>query len=113
MPLAMLRGVIGRRDLQDLAHTRLREAEALYAAGLYDGSVYLCGYVLEMALKACVCKTLDIPGYPDTEPGIRQFLKTHDFGTLELLAGLRSRVAEQNGYRPSLNGHGIGLFYGM
>ena len=87
-------------DLQELSRTRLREAEALFAAGLYDGAIYLCGYVLEMALKACVCRTRDIPGYPDTEPGVRQLFKTHDVGALELLAGLRSRVAQQKDLSP-------------
>ena len=62
--------------------------------------MYLCGYVLEMALKACVCKSLDLSGYPDAEPGVRQMFKTHDFGVLELLAGLRSRVAEQKRISP-------------
>lgn len=41
-----------REELQQLARLRLREAEALFAAGLYDGCVYLCGYVVELALKA-------------------------------------------------------------
>ena len=88
--------VIHRTELQVLARTRLREAEALFAAGLYDGAVYLCGYVVEMALKACVCKTLDLAEYPDTEQGARQIFRTHDFALLELLAGLRARVIDQS-----------------
>ena len=72
------------KELQELAQLRLREAEALYAAGFYDGCVYLCGYVVELALKACICATLAIPGYPDTRP----FL-THDFKELTLFAGLQ------------------------
>lgn len=32
-----------RKDLQDLSRLRLREAEALYKARLFDGSVYLAG----------------------------------------------------------------------
>ena len=84
--------MIGHADLRILAQTRLREAEALFAAGLYDGTVYLCSYVLEMALKACVCRTLDLPLYPDDERGARQTFRTHDFELLVLLAGLRNKL---------------------
>jgi hypothetical protein len=41
-----------RQQLPDLAYLRLQEAEVLFAADLYDGCVYLCGYVIELALKA-------------------------------------------------------------
>lgn len=54
-----------RRELQKLACLRLKEAEALYAAGCYDGCAYLCGYVVELALKAAVCATLGIDEYPE------------------------------------------------
>jgi HEPN domain-containing protein len=76
-----------REELQELARLRLREAEALFAARLYDGCVYLCGYVVELALKAAICATLAIPEYPD-EPMFR----THRFKELILLAGLREQI---------------------
>ena len=41
-----------RKELKELALLRLSEAETLFAAGLYDGAGYICGYVLELALKA-------------------------------------------------------------
>ncbi len=76
-----------REELKELAQLRLREAEALFDAGLYDGCVYLCGYVVELALKACVCATLAIDEYPD-EP----LFWTHKFDKLRLLAGLQKEV---------------------
>jgi HEPN domain-containing protein len=82
-------------DLQRLAEVRLKEAEALFAAGMYDGCVYLCGYVVEMALKACICKTLKVPEYPDEEQGTKSAFKTHDFDSLVLLAGLRPAVEDK------------------
>jgi HEPN domain-containing protein len=91
-----------RTDLQSLARLRLQEAEALHNAGLYDGCVYLCGYVLEMALKACVCKTLKLAEYPDTDSSLRDF-KTHEFRTLLLLAGLRAEFAEARLSSPSFD----------
>jgi len=80
-----------REELKELAQLRLREAEALFVAGLYDGCVYLCGYVVELALKACICTTLAIPEYPDK----RLFL-THDFDELKLLAGLQIQISMAN-----------------
>jgi len=76
-----------RKELQDLAQLRLREAEALFAAGLYDGCVYLCGYVVELALKAVICATLAIPEYPDGPA-----FWTHKFKELTLLAGLQEEI---------------------
>ena len=80
-----------REELRELARLRLREAEALYATGLYDGCVYLCGYVVELALKACICATLAIPEYPSK----RLFL-THDFDELKLFAGLEQEITPTN-----------------
>jgi HEPN domain-containing protein len=81
-----------RDELKDLTALRLTEAEALFAAGLYDGCVYLCGYVVELALKARICAILDIGEYPDR----RQHFKTHDFDELKLLAGLEREITAAN-----------------
>lgn len=77
-----------RRELQRLACLRLDEAEALYNAGRYDGCAYLCGYVVELALKAAICATLGIEKYPEKGSRLREALKTHDFDDLKLLAGM-------------------------
>ncbi len=47
-----------RNELKELAKLRLREAETLFNAGLYDGSAYLCGYVTEFALNLTTKKAL-------------------------------------------------------
>jgi len=77
-----------RRELQRLACLRLKEAEALSDAGCYDGCAYLCGYVVELALKAAICATLGIDSYPDKGSRLREALKTHDFDDLKLMAGM-------------------------
>ena len=74
-------------ELKELSNLRLREADVLFQAGLYDGCVYLCGYVLESALKACICKTLAIDSYHD-----ESFFWTHSFDKLKLLAGLQKEI---------------------
>lgn len=75
-----------RDELKALAELRLREATALFNAQLYDGCVYLCGYVVELALKARICTLLGVTDYPHSE--IPQTFKTHKFEHLKLLAGL-------------------------
>lgn len=75
-----------RRDLQKLACLRLKEAEALYAAGCYDGCAYLYGYVVELGLKAAICATLRVDEYPETR--LNRTFKSHDFDDLRLLAGM-------------------------
>lgn len=75
-----------RRELQRLACLRLREAEALFNSGCHDGCAYLCGYVVELALKAAICATLGIADYPDDR--LKGAFKTHDFDDLKLLAGM-------------------------
>jgi HEPN domain-containing protein len=75
-------------ELKQLAKLRLREAEALFDAGCYDGCAYLCGYVVELALKAAICATLGVDEYPDRGSRLKEAFRTHDFDDLKLLAGM-------------------------
>jgi HEPN domain-containing protein len=79
-----------RRELQKLACLRLKEAEALFEAGCYDGSAYLCGYVVELAFKAAICATLGLAEYPEKGSRLMESFKTHDFDDLKLLAGMEA-----------------------
>jgi len=80
--------MVTRRELQQLACLRLEEAEALFSAGCYDGCAYLCGYVVELALKAAICSTLGVAEYPEKGSRLRESFKSHDFDDLKLLAGM-------------------------
>ena len=80
-----------RQELKDLANLRLREAEALYAAGHHDGAAYLGGYVVELALKARICRLLGTVNYPDTGK-YKQVYATHDFDQLLFLSGLQPKL---------------------
>lgn len=75
-----------RRQLQRLACLRLKDAEALYSAACYDGCAYLCGYVVEFAMKAAICAKLGVDEYP--EKALKGAFKTHEFDDLKLLAGM-------------------------
>jgi HEPN domain-containing protein len=49
--------MISRTDLRAIARALLRDAEALLAAKRYDGAFHICGYAVELALKARICRT--------------------------------------------------------
>lgn len=77
-----------RQQLKALAQLRLQEAEALFTVGLYDGCAYICGYVVELALKARICATLGVEEYPEKGSRLKDAFRTHDFDDLKLLAGM-------------------------
>lgn len=56
--------MISCRSLRKMAMERLRDSRALLATRRYDGAVYIGGYVVELALKARICKTLGWAGFP-------------------------------------------------
>ncbi len=56
---------MNRSDLQDLALIRCKEAQVLLENGNYEGSYYLCGYVVECGLKACIAKQTRLHDFPD------------------------------------------------
>lgn len=80
-----------RKELQKIALIRLLEAKALYNKRLYDGAVYLCGYVVEAALKARICHHLHMKEYIDTG-NMKQVFLSHDFDRLLLLSGLNNKI---------------------
>jgi HEPN domain-containing protein len=84
--------MISRTELRKIARGRLRDAEVLLHFRRYDGAVYLCGYAVECALKARICRTLRWPEFPSTRGEFQnlQTFKTHD---LDLLLGLTGREA--------------------
>lgn len=82
--------MVTREQLRALALLRLREAQALFDAGLFDGCVYLCGHVVELALKARICATLGVNEYPEKGSRLKDAFRTHDFDDLKLPAGMES-----------------------
>lgn len=83
-----------KNELRAIAKTRLKESKELYSKGLYDGALYLAGYVVETALKACICKLLKVSEYPDRGELGRVF-KSHKIDDLIFLAGLKAKLDEE------------------
>jgi len=81
-------------QVKRLAAARLRDAMALHAAGRYDGAVYMCGYSVELALKARICRTLKWSGFPEKDHEFKGMgsLKVHDLDTLLRFTGRETAV---------------------
>lgn len=86
--------MIAANDLRSIARARLRDAQVLLRAKRFDGAFYLCGYAVEVALKARICRTLKWSEFSDASQDFKglQSLKTHDLEILLRLSGIEARV---------------------
>lgn len=75
-----------KNDIKKIALSKLKEANKLYQAGFYEGAFYLGGYCIELAIKARICKNLDIDDLFVSK--YLKFFKVHDFDTLLMFSGL-------------------------
>jgi hypothetical protein len=78
-------------ELTALADARLQDAASLFLAGRYDGARYVCGYAIELKLKARICRAHGWGQYPPT-PELNAVLKTHDLKVLLLLSTLKATI---------------------
>ena len=53
-----------KTEIEKIVQARLKDAEVLFEASRFDGSVYLCGYAIELGLKARICRVLQWDEYP-------------------------------------------------
>lgn len=86
--------MIALADLQGIAKARLEDAEQLLSARRFDGAVYLCGYAVEVALKARIGRSLSWASYPATRSEFQGYasFRTHDLDILLHLSGVESAV---------------------
>ena len=86
--------MIDLTELLKIARERLKDAEALLAAGRYDGAIYLGGYVVELSLKSRICKNLKWKGFPQTSSEFQNYrsFKTHDLDVLLHLSGAEEKI---------------------
>ncbi len=90
--------MISVAELDRIAQARLGDAKALLAAGRHDGATYLCGYAVEVALKARICRTLNWPEFPSTGSEFQAYrsFHTHELDVLLRLSGQEARVKQQH-----------------
>lgn len=85
---------MNRRDLKNLALTRLKEVEVLLENRQYSGAYYLSGYVIECALKACIAKQTQRFDFPDNKTVMDSY--THDLEQLVKVAKLDPKAQSDN-----------------
>ncbi len=75
--------------LRKTARAHLQDSEILFQNKRYNGSIYLCGYAVEIALKLRMCKTLRWTGFPENNKEFTKFssFRTHDLDVLLQLSG--------------------------
>lgn len=73
-------------DFKKISYQRLNEVKHLIKGGYYSTANYLSGYVIEAALKACICNVLKNE-YPDSNE-YKTVYFTHKFNVLLKLSGL-------------------------
>jgi HEPN domain-containing protein len=86
--------MIDQAELLRIAEERLKDAETLLAAARYEGAIYLGGYVVELALKCKICRTLNWKSFPETKKEFQpyQSFKTHDLDVLLSLSGVEDKI---------------------
>jgi hypothetical protein len=86
--------VLDSNDIRYLAKARFKDAQALLRSRRFEGAIYLCGYAVELALKARICHTLKWQGFPSTNSEFKpyQSFKTHDLDVLLHLSGIEAKI---------------------
>jgi HEPN domain-containing protein len=78
---------MNRDDFRRLSEVHLEHAQVLLNAGLYSGAYYICGYVVECALKACICgRTSQFDFF--SHPEVARKAWSHRFVNLIEVSGL-------------------------
>lgn len=81
--------MLARTDLLKIARGKLKDATVLFTNRRLDGASYICGYAVELTLKARICKTLKWKGYPESNSEFQNYqsFRTHNLDVLLHLTG--------------------------
>lgn len=90
--------MISVADLDAIVQARLEDAKVLLSNGRIDGANYVCGFAVEVALKARICRTLNWPAFPEKRHEFENLssLKTHRLDVLLALSGQEDRIRSEN-----------------
>lgn len=77
-----------------MSEEKLSDANSLHQRGRYDAAIYLCGYAIELALKARISETLGWGQFPSERKDFQglQSFQTHDLKKLLHLSGIEGRI---------------------
>jgi len=89
--------MIDGKEIERIVKARLKDAKVLADARQYDGAIYLCGYAVELALKARICRVLKWAGFPSTRSEFKRYstFRTHDLDVLLHLTGMEGRIKSE------------------
>jgi hypothetical protein len=89
-----LKIMIAVAELDRIARARLDDAKALLAADRLDAALYICGYAVEVGLKARICRVLSWAGFPNTSAEFQscRSFQVHELDVLLRLSGQEERV---------------------
>jgi HEPN domain-containing protein len=99
---------VNRKQLQNVAKERLKDARVLLGRKRWAGSYYMSGYVIECGLKACLLRHL---GESDAVFGDEKYRKrladcwTHNLVDLISLAGLEADFGVARRANPALDAY--------
>lgn len=90
--------MISIEALRGIGEARFEDAKVLLENDRIDGAAYLCGYAIELALKAQICRTLGWEGYPQTAKDFENYqtFRTHKLDVLLHLSGQEQRIKEEH-----------------
>lgn len=91
-----------RREFQQLARLRLRDARVLKRNGNLEGAYYLTGLAVECAIKACIAKNTRRHDFPPNQSTVRD-IYTHDLVKLVRAAGLQTALETETGKNNAFN----------
>jgi len=84
---------MNRTDFIKLTKIRLAESKILISRKKYSGAYYLCGYVIEYALKAYFAKQIKKSEFPDREAVNKMY--QHSPADLMKASGLQKKFEDQ------------------
>lgn len=86
---------MNKKDIEILISDHKRNGDTLYKKKRYDGAYYHYGYVVELALKRCICSYQRRDEFPPQKEGPIKY-KIHDLDVLLILSGLYSEMLSLN-----------------
>lgn len=95
-----------RQQFKELAEVRLNEAELLHKHNFNEGAYYVAGYAAELALKAAICRCLNIEVFDERSVTnrISEPFRVHKLDHLLVFAGLATQLNDDAATDTKLHG---------
>ena len=85
---------MNRDEFKKLTSIRRKDARILLIHGNYSGAYYLCGYVIECGLKACIAKRTKRYDFPPDRESLKN-IYTHNLNNLVKGAKLEADLVKK------------------